>query len=113
LPDFTWYNIPKRENIYQNTGKKYQMTTKYTKRPHNRPNGHTIYPLHLLQVPPKFTHIGIFSLKICHLATVVPHLVLNNLKVRTLMSIAQAKIIINAATIAATEMPVETKVQKI
>jgi hypothetical protein len=33
LPDFSWYNIPKR-------GKIYQITIKYTKWPYNRPNGH-------------------------------------------------------------------------
>jgi hypothetical protein len=35
LPDFSWYNIPKR-------GKIYQMTTKYTKWPKNVSNGRNI-----------------------------------------------------------------------
>jgi hypothetical protein len=34
-----------------------------------RPNGHKIYQPLPLQVPPKFTQIMIFGLKICHLAT--------------------------------------------
>jgi hypothetical protein len=33
------------------------MTTKYAKRPKNRPNGHSIYQHFPLQVPPKFTQI--------------------------------------------------------
>jgi hypothetical protein len=83
LPDFSWYNIPKRENIpinhnmYQmatkytkwpqnipNGHKIYQNATKYTKWPQNIPNGHNILPngnlIHQrlpLQVPPKFTQI--------------------------------------------------------
>jgi hypothetical protein len=42
--------------IYQNGSKK-------------RPNGHKIYQHLPLQDTPKFTHIGIFGLKIYHLAT--------------------------------------------
>jgi hypothetical protein len=33
------------------------------------PNGRKIYQHYPLQDPPKFTQIGIFALKICHLAT--------------------------------------------
>jgi hypothetical protein len=70
LPDFSWYNIPKR-------GKIYQMTIKYTKLSQNIPNcckihipdGHKMYQHHPLPEPPKCTQIGIFGLKINHLAT--------------------------------------------
>jgi hypothetical protein len=47
------------------------MATKYTKWPNNRPNGHKINQHLPLQDPPKFTQIGIFGMKICHLATLV------------------------------------------
>jgi hypothetical protein len=50
--------------------------TKYTNRCknrykniQNRPNSYTIYQHLPLQDPPKFTEIGIFGLKIYHLAT--------------------------------------------
>jgi hypothetical protein len=51
LPDFSWYNVPKREkyvyqngkNMYTKTGKLDQKAIKYTKRPQNIPNGHKIY----------------------------------------------------------------------
>jgi hypothetical protein len=33
LPDFSWYNIPKRRKIMPNNHKMYQMATKYTKWP--------------------------------------------------------------------------------
>jgi hypothetical protein len=45
------------------------MATKYTKWQQNIPNNHKIYKHLPLQDPPKFTQIGIFSLKIGHLAT--------------------------------------------
>jgi hypothetical protein len=38
LPDFSWYNIPKRDKIYQ-------MTLKYTKGPQNIPNDHKIHQM--------------------------------------------------------------------
>jgi hypothetical protein len=44
----------------------------------NRPNGHKIYKNLPLQVPPKFTHISTFGLKICNLATLV--ITLNNFR---------------------------------
>jgi hypothetical protein len=47
------------------------MTTKYTKWQKYRPNGLKIYQHLQLQDPPKFTQIGIFGLKICHLATLL------------------------------------------
>jgi hypothetical protein len=60
-------------------GKIYQITAKYNKWPQNMPNGrkiekngHKIYQHLPLQDPPKFTQIGIFGLKICHLATLMP-----------------------------------------
>jgi hypothetical protein len=40
LPDFSWYNIPKR-------GKIYQIATKYTKWPQNISNGRKIYQIHI------------------------------------------------------------------
>jgi hypothetical protein len=49
--------IPKR-------GKIYQIVTEL-------PNGHKIYQLFPVQGPPKFTQIGIFGMKINHLATLV------------------------------------------
>jgi hypothetical protein len=57
----------------------YTITIKYTKWPQNIPNGRTIDQIAVkyvdqylqLQEPPKFTQIGIFGLKICHLATLV------------------------------------------
>jgi hypothetical protein len=38
----------------------------------NRPNGNKIHQNLTLQVPPKFTQIRIFGLKIRHLATLFP-----------------------------------------
>jgi hypothetical protein len=47
LPDFSWYNVPKRG--------------KYTKLPQNRPNGNKIYQhLPLQNSAAKFTQIAIF-----------------------------------------------------
>jgi hypothetical protein len=72
LPDFSWYNIPKREkytkwsqnipkghkiyqkatkytkwpqNMYTKGHKIYQVAAKYTKWPQNIPNGHKIYQM--------------------------------------------------------------------
>jgi hypothetical protein len=43
---------------------------KYTKLPlHILPNGHRVYQPFSFRGPPKFTQIGIFGLKIYHLAT--------------------------------------------
>jgi hypothetical protein len=70
LPGFSWYNIPKWEKyaklpkIYKNGRKIYQINK-------NIPNGHMIYQHLTLQDPPKFTQVGIFCLKIYHLATLV------------------------------------------
>jgi hypothetical protein len=68
LPDFSGYNIPKREKCTQ-------MTTKYTKRPIDIPNGSkwTKWPLNL-QSSSVVRHSKIFpnlyfGLKKCHLAT--------------------------------------------
>jgi hypothetical protein len=51
-----------------NDHKVYQIATKYTKLPQNRPNGRKISQIdqHLpLQDRPKSTQVGIFGLKIC------------------------------------------------
>jgi hypothetical protein len=42
LPDFSWYNIPKREKI-PNSHKIYQSATKYTKVQQNIPKCNKIY----------------------------------------------------------------------
>jgi hypothetical protein len=67
LPDFSWYNIPKRGKNYQSNHK----APRYTKWLENRPNGQKIYRHLQLQDPPKFTQLEIFGLKICHLATLL------------------------------------------
>jgi hypothetical protein len=51
------------------------MTTNYTKRPKNIPNGHKIYKIIYIctyihfpfRGPPKYTKIGIFGLKLNHI----------------------------------------------
>jgi hypothetical protein len=48
-----------------NDHKLYQMAIMYI----DTPNSHKIYILFPLQVPPKYTQIGIFGMKINHLAT--------------------------------------------
>jgi hypothetical protein len=48
----------------------------------NRPNGYKINQNHLLQVPPKFTQIRNFGLKICHLATLLVRLLCIKLRWR-------------------------------
>jgi hypothetical protein len=58
--------------IYQNRGKctkNFQMSKTYTKWPKNIPNGLKIYQDFPFRGPPKYTQIGIFGLKIYHLAT--------------------------------------------
>jgi hypothetical protein len=62
LPDFSCYNIPKQEKIYQ-------MAIKYTNWPGMEIE--YVYPHLPLQDPPKFTQIWIFGLKVYHLATLV------------------------------------------
>jgi hypothetical protein len=62
-------NIPNRHKMYQ-------MATKYTKWPQNIPKKDQmvieyIYQHLQLDEPPNFTQIGIFGLKICHLATLI------------------------------------------
>jgi hypothetical protein len=76
----------KTGKIYQITiAYVYQMATKYTKWPQNIPNGHKIYQMatkytkwpynittyFIARPSKKFTQIGIFGLKICHLATLI------------------------------------------
>jgi hypothetical protein len=62
------------------TGKIYQTAQKYTKLPKNIPKCHKTYEMAVkytkcqnfsLQDTPKYTQIGIFGLKIYHLATLV------------------------------------------
>jgi hypothetical protein len=66
LPDLSWYNKPKRGKIYQITLKYTKLPQKYTKLPQK----YQIYVKtvmannFLLQIPPKFTQIGIFGFKI-------------------------------------------------
>jgi hypothetical protein len=55
--------------MYQKDHKIYQMTIKYTKLLLHRSNGHELNQIDPFTDPPKFTQIGIFCLKICHLAT--------------------------------------------
>jgi hypothetical protein len=45
------------------------MGIKYKKWPQTTPNGHRIYQLFPLKGPPKYTRIGIFGMKVNHLAT--------------------------------------------
>jgi hypothetical protein len=65
LPDFYYHNLPKQGEMYQN----FQMSKTYTKWPKNIPNGLKIYQDFPFRGPPKYTQIGIFGLKIYHLAT--------------------------------------------
>jgi hypothetical protein len=67
LPDFSWYNIPKRVKIYQKRGKIYpkrgkiyQLAINYNNWPGKLPNGRKMYQHVPLQETPKFTQIGIF-----------------------------------------------------
>jgi hypothetical protein len=54
---------------YTKTDKIYQSAINFTKWPENSPNGHKVYQRLPSQDHPKFTQIGIFGLKINHLAT--------------------------------------------
>jgi hypothetical protein len=77
-------NLPNGHKIYQ-------MATKFTKWPQNLPNSHKIdhtenntyvystYQHLPLQDPTKFTQIGIFVLKKCHLATLLQNRFVHNL----------------------------------
>jgi hypothetical protein len=61
LPDFSWYNKPEREIIYQNGHNKYLMIMKYTKMAiHRIPNAHQLHQNVPFQGLPKYTTIGIF-----------------------------------------------------
>jgi hypothetical protein len=66
---FFLVQLTKAGKICQNGHWIYQMVIKYSKWKWNRPNGHKIYQHISLQDTRKFTQIGIFGLKICHLAT--------------------------------------------
>jgi hypothetical protein len=52
-----------------NDYKIYQMAIKYTKWPKNTRNGRKIFQHFTFRDPPKYTQIGIFGMKIYHLAT--------------------------------------------
>jgi hypothetical protein len=71
LPDFSWYKIPKRENIPN------KHIPNIPKWPQNVANGRkmdqmAIKDQHLpLQDPPSVTQNSFFGLKICHLATLL------------------------------------------
>jgi hypothetical protein len=69
LPDFSWYMVPQPEKNVPNKHKMYHMVIKYPKCPINISNGHTIFKHFPIKGLPKFTQIGIFGLKINHLAT--------------------------------------------
>jgi hypothetical protein len=72
LPDFSWYIIPKQEKMYQ-------MNAKCTKWSQNIPKVRKILQMDIKYInilqsmygTPKFTQIGIFGLKINHLATLL------------------------------------------
>jgi hypothetical protein len=55
-------NVPNENEIYL-------MVIKYSQCPKNIPDAHEIYQHFTFQGPPKVTQIGIFVLKINHLAT--------------------------------------------
>jgi hypothetical protein len=70
LPDFSWYNLPKREK-YTKREKIYQITAKHTKWPLNISDGHEICQYFEYKGPSKCTQVGIFGTKIYHLATLL------------------------------------------
>jgi hypothetical protein len=73
LPDLSWTKLTQTGKNIPDNNKLYQMATNYTKWQLNIPNGHKYANiLHILQGPPKLTKIGIFGLKINHLATLLP-----------------------------------------
>jgi hypothetical protein len=55
LPDFSWYNTPKREKMYQ-------RTTEYSKMTKCSPNSHEKYQHVPFQVHAKYTLFGLFGL---------------------------------------------------
>jgi hypothetical protein len=69
LPDFSWCNILNSREKYPNDHKIYEKAINYRQWQKNTPNSHKIYQHFSLQGTPKFTQVGIFGLKICHLAT--------------------------------------------
>jgi hypothetical protein len=50
------------------------VAIKYTKRPYYISNGHKIYQIFSFQGYLKYTQIGSFGIKICHLANLAGHL---------------------------------------
>jgi hypothetical protein len=76
-------NIPFNQQMHK-------MATNYTKCPHNRPNGRKIDQPLSLQVPPKFTLILLFGLKIC-MPSGNPGLAPTESKVRLMLKFARLK----------------------
>jgi hypothetical protein len=68
LPDFSWYKNPKVGKIYQSGYKKYQMAIKCTKMVIEIPNGHELHQNFTSQGLTKYTKVGIFGMKLYHLA---------------------------------------------
>jgi hypothetical protein len=66
LPDFSWFNIPKQALMYPKQSKMYQNGGKYTNVFH-------------CKTLPKCTQIGIFVLKIYHLAILLGRSIFNRL----------------------------------
>jgi hypothetical protein len=68
LPDSSWHNLPKWEKV--------PNCPKNTKLPQNIPNVYKLYQMAVIyskwpKIVPKFTQIGIFGLKLYHLATLL------------------------------------------
>jgi hypothetical protein len=69
---FFWYYIPNNHKIYvPKDDKTYHVTTRYVKWPQNVTNDLKICHHFRVQDPLNFIQIGIFGMKIYHLATLV------------------------------------------
>jgi hypothetical protein len=71
LPDFYWSKHTKTGKNITNDHKKYQLAIKYKKWPQTTPKGHKIYQHFPFRGTPKCTQIGLFGLKVNHLATLI------------------------------------------
>jgi hypothetical protein len=71
LPDFSWKNIPKWENMHQITTQYTKMAIKFTKRLKNTKHGRKIHQYFTFQGVQKDSEIGILVSfwQIYHLAT--------------------------------------------
>jgi hypothetical protein len=69
LPDFSWSQTYQNGKSIQNNHKLYQTALYYTKWSQSIPNDHKNTKHFPFKGPPKYTKIGIFGLKIKHLAT--------------------------------------------